>query len=268
MRVSWCVRKVPSIELVSARLFCFSTPRISMHMCWPRSRRQPQRRDLLVDGLRNLRRQPLLYLQAAAEHLHKADHLADADDLLVRQVGNVDLAEERQEVVFTRLKKSMSDTITISSYLTSNRALLSTSSTSCRYPPVRIDRPYLHVPACPQAITLRILPILTRSSRTSSFMDHSPCCQAACEMAACRRGETLRPESRRTDPYVRLRARGSQNQMPPSGRADPEGITSCHHSSGTLPGLRAEGDSLTPISRGHHPACKQAAWLLHAAGNA
>ena len=43
--------------------------------------------------------QPLLHLQAAAEGIDDARDLAEADHLRARQVGDVALAEERQQVV-------------------------------------------------------------------------------------------------------------------------------------------------------------------------
>jgi len=44
-------------------------------------------------------------LQAAREHVYDAGDLAEAQDPLVGEIGNVGLAEERQEVVFAEAEE-------------------------------------------------------------------------------------------------------------------------------------------------------------------
>ena len=81
MRVRELLRNAPSIALVTANEFCFSTPRIAMQRCVASiTTATPSGCDLLADRLRDLVRQPLLHLQAAAEHVHEARDLAEADD--------------------------------------------------------------------------------------------------------------------------------------------------------------------------------------------
>src|SRR5205085_8433035 len=56
----------------------------------------------VVDRVGDLRGQTLLYLQTAGEHLDHTRQLAQADDFLARQVGDVGASEERQQVVLTQ----------------------------------------------------------------------------------------------------------------------------------------------------------------------
>ncbi len=70
MRVRALSRNTPSIALVTANEFCFSTPRIDMHRCVRLADdRHAERVDLLPDRLGNLVGHPLLDLQAAREHV-------------------------------------------------------------------------------------------------------------------------------------------------------------------------------------------------------
>src|SRR5579864_2835498 len=55
----------------------------------------------LLDGFGNLSRQALLNLQAAGENLDEARNFAQPDNLTIRYVGDVHLAEERQHVMLT-----------------------------------------------------------------------------------------------------------------------------------------------------------------------
>ena len=81
MRVRALSRNTPSMALVTANEFCFSTPRIDMQRCVPsQTTATPQRIDLLADGLGDLVGHPLLDLQPAREHVHEARDLAEADD--------------------------------------------------------------------------------------------------------------------------------------------------------------------------------------------
>jgi hypothetical protein len=92
MRVAW-LWKLPSMELVTALEFCFSTPRITKGI------------DLLVDGFGDLGRQPLLDLQPPAVHFHQARNFAQSDDLFVGNVCHVTLAEKGQEVVLAQAEE-------------------------------------------------------------------------------------------------------------------------------------------------------------------
>ena len=58
-----------------------------------------ERGDLFADGVGDLVRQPLLHLQAPAEDVDEPRNLAQADHLGARNVGDVALAEKRQQVV-------------------------------------------------------------------------------------------------------------------------------------------------------------------------
>ena len=55
-----------------------------------------------LDRLGDLRREPLLHLQPAREHVDDARDLAEADHAAVRNVGDVALAEERQQVMLAQ----------------------------------------------------------------------------------------------------------------------------------------------------------------------
>src|SRR5947208_16472396 len=55
--------------------------------------------DGFLNGLGNLRGQPLLDLQAAGEDFDQARNLAQADDFAVRNICDVNFAKERQDVV-------------------------------------------------------------------------------------------------------------------------------------------------------------------------
>ena len=106
LRVSLLSRKAPSMALVMAPECCFSTPRIIMQKCRA-SQITPTPRGLskILHGFGDLLRQPLLNLQAAREHVHDARNFAEADHLLVRQIGHVNLAEERQHVMLAHAEE-------------------------------------------------------------------------------------------------------------------------------------------------------------------
>ena len=61
-----------------------------------------ERRDLVADRVGDLVGQPLLHLQAAAEDVDEPRNLAEADHLVARNVGDVALAEERQQVMLAQ----------------------------------------------------------------------------------------------------------------------------------------------------------------------
>ena len=99
-RVFWLVWKLPSMALVVTLEFCFSTPRMRMQRCSASSTtRDAERVELLLHGGRDLGGHALLHLEPAREDLDQARDLADADDPLARDVRDVRLAEERQDVV-------------------------------------------------------------------------------------------------------------------------------------------------------------------------
>ena len=67
MRVRALSRKAPSMALVTANEFCFSTPRIDMQRCVALHHDgDAERIDLVADRLGDLVGQPLLHLQPAA----------------------------------------------------------------------------------------------------------------------------------------------------------------------------------------------------------
>ncbi len=89
-RVSKWVRNTPSIAEVVTYEFCFSTPRIRMHRCF------------VHQGVRNLGREPFLDLQAPRVNLDHPRDLRKADDSAVRQVRNVSLTVEGQQVMLAQ----------------------------------------------------------------------------------------------------------------------------------------------------------------------
>ena len=73
MRVRTSCWNTPSIALVTATEFCFSTPRMDMHR-WDASMTMAdaERPDLLADGLGDLIGEPLLHLEPAGERISRA----------------------------------------------------------------------------------------------------------------------------------------------------------------------------------------------------
>src|SRR6266567_819655 len=55
--------------------------------------------DYLLDGLGDLGGETFLNLQATGKQFDEARNLAEADDAAIGDVGDVDLAEEREQVV-------------------------------------------------------------------------------------------------------------------------------------------------------------------------
>ena len=100
MRVRCWSRNAPSMALVMVYEFCFSTPRIAMHRCVPsQTTATPSGLIFSVIVARDLVGHALLQLQPAREDVDQARDLAEADHLAVRDVGDVALAEERQQVM-------------------------------------------------------------------------------------------------------------------------------------------------------------------------
>ncbi len=103
MRVRAQVWNDPSMALVTAVEFCFSTPRIDMHRCVPsQTTATPSGAIFCLDRLGNLSRHPLLELQPAREHVDEPGNLAESDDSAVGDVRDVTLAEERQQMVLAQ----------------------------------------------------------------------------------------------------------------------------------------------------------------------
>ena len=94
---------MPRSALVTVREFCFSTPRIIMQK-WAASITTPTPVGLqhVHDRVGDLVGQPLLHLQPPGEDVHDPGHLGEAQDLAVRDVGDVGPAEERQQVVLAQ----------------------------------------------------------------------------------------------------------------------------------------------------------------------
>src|SRR6266478_1097831 len=63
------------------------------------------RRDLFLDGVRDLAGQTLLNLQASSKGVHQAGDLAESQNSLVREIGHMGLAEKRQQVVFAKAEE-------------------------------------------------------------------------------------------------------------------------------------------------------------------
>src|SRR5229473_3689660 len=63
------------------------------------------RSDFFLDGLRDLAGHALLNLQAARKHIDHASDLAEPQNPLVRQIGHMGLAEERQQMVFAETEE-------------------------------------------------------------------------------------------------------------------------------------------------------------------
>ena len=54
--------------------------------------------ELLLQRFRNLYGQSFLYLKPSAERVYKPRNLAEADDLLIRQIADVAFAKEGEQV--------------------------------------------------------------------------------------------------------------------------------------------------------------------------
>jgi len=61
--------------------------------------------DFFLDGLGDLAGEALLNLEAAGKHIDEARDFAKADDALIRQIGYVALAEERQKMVLAEAEE-------------------------------------------------------------------------------------------------------------------------------------------------------------------
>src|ERR1700674_2632484 len=63
------------------------------------------RGDFFLEGLRDLAGHALLNLQAARKHVDYACDLAEPQNTLIRQIGHVGFAKERQQVVFAEAEE-------------------------------------------------------------------------------------------------------------------------------------------------------------------
>ena len=88
------------MRLVTMVAPCLLTPRVVMHWCvaWITTA-DPVRLQHGVEGVGDLRREPLLHLQAARERVDEAGELRDADHAIARQVADVHLPADRRHVV-------------------------------------------------------------------------------------------------------------------------------------------------------------------------
>ena len=103
MRVRALSRKVPSMALVTAHEFCFSTPRIDMQRCVASITTATPSGEIFSQIVSAIwLGQPLLHLQPAAEDVDEPRNLAEADHLVARNVGDVALAEKRQQMMLAQ----------------------------------------------------------------------------------------------------------------------------------------------------------------------
>ena len=102
-RVSTLVRNTPSIAEVVTQEFCFSTPRIRMHRCSASSTTAtPKGLSSSIRVERDLGRHPLLDLEAAGVDFDQPRQLRQPDDVMARQVGDMRLAHEGQQVMLAQ----------------------------------------------------------------------------------------------------------------------------------------------------------------------
>ena len=88
---------------MTANEFCFSTPRIDMQRCVPSiTTATPSGATFSSITCGDLMREPLLHLQPSREDIDQPRNLAEADHPLLRDVGDVALAEERQQVMLAQ----------------------------------------------------------------------------------------------------------------------------------------------------------------------
>ena len=96
-------RKAPSITEVFIVEFCFSTPRIIMHMCWASiTTATPGGVGHLLNRFGDLPGEVFLDLQATGEHVDDARDLRQAEHFAGGDVGDVGLADEGQQVVLAQ----------------------------------------------------------------------------------------------------------------------------------------------------------------------
>jgi len=88
-----------------AGILFFHAPHQHAHMLRFDNHSDSKRLDRLINGLGNLRRQPFLHLEPAAEHLDKTHDFADADHFLVRKVTDVAFAEKGEQMMFAHAEE-------------------------------------------------------------------------------------------------------------------------------------------------------------------
>ena len=79
----------PSMALVTAVEFCFSTPRIDMHRCVPSQTTATPSSAIFSWIVSAIYRQPLLQLQPAREHVDEPGNLAESNNSAVRDVPDI-----------------------------------------------------------------------------------------------------------------------------------------------------------------------------------
>ena len=100
MRVRASSRKTPSIALVTAkRVLLLDAAHRHAEVRAFDDDGDAQGIDLLADGVGDLAGEPLLHLQPSREHVDESRDLAESDDAALRDVRDVALAEERQQMV-------------------------------------------------------------------------------------------------------------------------------------------------------------------------
>ena len=103
MRVRALLRNAPSMALVTAKEFCFSTPRIDMQRCVASMTTATPSGAIfsrMVSAIWFVSRSWIC--RRRAEHVHEPRNLAQADHARAGDVGDVALAEERQQVVLAQ----------------------------------------------------------------------------------------------------------------------------------------------------------------------
>jgi hypothetical protein len=109
LRLRSSSRKTPIIRLVTMLTPGVRTPRAVMQ-AWLASITTATPRGLQVvpDALRDFGGQPFLDLQSPGKAVQHARQLGNADDMVLRQVGNRRLADDRRHVVFAmRLERNV-----------------------------------------------------------------------------------------------------------------------------------------------------------------
>ena len=97
--------EIPSIELVIAREFCFSTPRICIHVLSFDDDSYPKWFDLLFNGLGDLGCQAFLYLEPAAVHFDQSGDLTYPDNFLVGKIAHMAFTEKRKQVMLAHAEE-------------------------------------------------------------------------------------------------------------------------------------------------------------------
>jgi hypothetical protein len=95
-------RKAPSITEVFMVEFCFSTPRIIMHMCRASMTTATPAASVTCCCVGDLPGEVFLNLQAPGEHVHQPRDLRQAQHLAGGNISHMGLADEGQQVMFAQ----------------------------------------------------------------------------------------------------------------------------------------------------------------------